>query len=162
MQALERVVFVVASTLWYVLPAWIANATPVVFGGGKPLDMGLKVRGKRLFGDNKTIKGTLSGLIAGFLIGVAQLEPLRGALLTVGAVPGDLLGSFTKRQLGLKPGDPAPLLDQLDFILGALLFASVYAPPPKCVFITAILLTLVAHLLSNLGAYALGLKSKPW
>ncbi|RLF03970.1 MAG: CDP-2,3-bis-(O-geranylgeranyl)-sn-glycerol synthase, partial [Thermoprotei archaeon] len=60
------------------------------------------------------------------------------------------------------PGDPAPILDQLLFIVVALLLASLYEPLPTYVFVTALLLTLIAHFLSNVIAYALKLKSKPW
>ena len=46
------------SAFWYILPAYLANATPVLLGGGKPLDLGLKwLDGERLFGDHKTFRG---------------------------------------------------------------------------------------------------------
>jgi hypothetical protein len=36
--ALEFIVF----AFWFVLPAYVANASPVVFGGGRPIDGGRK------------------------------------------------------------------------------------------------------------------------
>ena len=49
----------------YIFPAYAANGAPVLFGGGKPLDMGAKLNGKRIFGPNKTIRGTAPSLICG-------------------------------------------------------------------------------------------------
>ncbi len=57
-----------AETIYIYLPAYIANATPVILGGGGSLDRGRNwVDGKPVFGDHKTIRGTLSGLAAGFI-----------------------------------------------------------------------------------------------
>ena len=49
-------------TLWLFLPALLANLTPPLVRNyfkfmAKPIDMGLKFRGKRLLGNNKTIRG---------------------------------------------------------------------------------------------------------
>ena len=46
---------------------------------------------------------------------------LIGFLLGFGALLGDALGSFLKRRLGIGRGKPAPILDQLDFIIVALI-----------------------------------------
>ncbi|HDS59894.1 MAG TPA: CDP-archaeol synthase, partial [Thermoplasmatales archaeon] len=39
--------------VWLVLPAYLANASAVVLGGGTPIDFGKTWRDKRLLGDGK-------------------------------------------------------------------------------------------------------------
>jgi CDP-2,3-bis-(O-geranylgeranyl)-sn-glycerol synthase len=73
-----------AETIYIYLPAYLANAAPVVLGGGGAIDGGRKwLDGKPLFGDHKTVRGTISGLAVGTLVGLAQKMPLRGALLSM-------------------------------------------------------------------------------
>ncbi len=161
----------------FTLPAYFANASPVIFGGGKDaLDFNLSFDGERLLGKGKTIKGFLSGLIIGFLVGViVALIPLYpfnlsflvkikiGFLLSLGALIGDLFGSFVKRRMHLKSGSPSFLLDQLPFILFALLFIYPYS---LSLSITAwlfiITLSLLLHVFFNWLANKIGLKKVPW
>ena len=85
-----------------------------------------------------------------------------GFIVVVGAVLGDLFGAFIKRRIKIKPGDPAPLLDQLDFIFGAaLLTYTLWTFPLKIIFI-AVLITPPIHFIANAIAYLLGLKDKYW
>jgi len=50
---------------WLMLPAYMANPTAVVFGGGTPVDMGKNWKdGRRIFGDGKTFRGLIGGTIA--------------------------------------------------------------------------------------------------
>ena len=51
---------VVIYPLLYILPAYVANGAPVIFGGGTPLDFGRKLGGKPIFGNHKTIRGLIS------------------------------------------------------------------------------------------------------
>ncbi|MFA5869687.1 MAG: CDP-archaeol synthase, partial [Candidatus Bathyarchaeia archaeon] len=53
-------------TVWLFLPAYFANAAPVLLHGGGPLDGGRNWGdGKRMLGDHKTVWGTLSGVAVG-------------------------------------------------------------------------------------------------
>ncbi len=151
-------------TLYIYLPAYIANATPVVLGGGGSLDGDKKwLDGKPLFGDHKTVRGTLSGLAAGFLVGLIQQTPYRGAILSIGAIVGDLIGSFIKRRMNLEPGTLLPLIDQMGFIIFAVFLVSFIQNPPTWNQAIGILIaTLPIHYLTNLLAWALKLKSNPW
>lgn len=166
-------------SLAYILPAYLANSSPVIIGGGPPLDKGKNFfDGRRIFGDNKTIRGFLGGILIGTLSGllIPHIFPNLGFhkltyldciilafLLSLGAHIGDLLGSFIKRRLNLKPGAPAPLLDQAGFIVFALLLAYPYYPLITMSEIVIILMiTLIVHPASNIVAYLLGLKDKPW
>ena len=89
--------------------------------------------------------GVLNGVVIGFLLGF-------------GALVGDALGSFLKRRLGIGRGKPAPILDQLDFLVVALLFASLVVKFSPEFIVIAIVLTLIIHLIANTGAYLLGIK----
>jgi CDP-2,3-bis-(O-geranylgeranyl)-sn-glycerol synthase len=151
-------------TIYVYLPAYIANATPVVLSGGGPLDRGRNwIDGKPLFGDHKTLRGTVSGLAAGFLIGLAQGSPLRGALLSIGAIGGDLIVSFFKRRMNLEPGALLPIADQMGFIILAVILVGFTEPVPRWDQAVGILVaTLPIHYLSNLLAWGLKLKSNPW
>jgi len=151
------------------IPAYIANSIPTVFGGGRSIDFGRKfIDGERIFGANKTIRGFLSGLICGSLAAVVEDLilingfALIGIIVSLGALSGDLFGAFIKRRLKLAPGFPLPLMDQLDFIFGAMLFAyPVYNLTLGAVFLL-ILITPPFHIFTNALAYMLKLKNTFW
>ena len=150
-------------TIYAFLPAYFANATPTILGGGKPIDFKRNfIDGRRIFGDNKTVRGFISGVFAGTVVGILQKELLRGALLSFGALIGDLGGAFIKRRFGLDPGAPLPLLDQLDFVAGALILSVNFFPIDITSMILIIVLTPFIHFLTNKIAYTLKLKSRPW
>ena len=151
-------------TIYIYLPAYIANATPVLLGGGPPLDGGRTwVDDQPLFGDHKTIRGTFSGIIVGIALGILQMQPLRGVLLSVGAIGGDIVISFIKRRIKLKPGAMFPIADQMGFIVFAVLLVSLVQPSPTWERAVAILVaTLPIHYLTNVIAWALKLKRNPW
>lgn len=162
---------ILGSALWFILPAYVANATPVVLGGGRPIDAGKKFTdGRPIFGAGKTVQGFIAGLAAGTFIGLLQgiaEGPLShflalGFLLALGALLGDLLGSFIKRRLGIERGGAAPGLDQLSFVVVALLAASPLDLPSWEIVLTIIIITLPIHLATNFGGYKLGLKSRPY
>lgn len=160
----------VGEALWFILPAYFANASPVIFGGGRPIDGGRKFRdGRSIFGPGKTVRGFLGGLSVGTIIGGFQtlttndLELLPLAfLLSLGALCGDLFGSFVKRRLGFERGRPFPLLDQLGFLLFAVIFALPLRVPSLSIFIILLVITPIIHLLANCFAYSLGLKKEPY
>ena len=175
--------------IWLGLPAWVANATPVLGGGGRPIDGGRHLRdGRRLFGKGKTVRGFIVGLIFGTLTGLAQfyaapyLRPLLvmfvtitpdmdyvlsmqipvAVLMSFGALTGDLLGSFIKRRIGVESGDPSPVMDQLGFIIMALIFAAPIFEPSSVFVMILIVTTLFIHWVSNVLGYLIGLKKHPW
>ena len=152
-----------AETIYIYLPAYLANAAPVVLGGGGALDGDRKwLDGKPLFGDHKTIRGTMSGLAVGTLVGLAQKSPLRGALLSIGAIGGDIAVSFVKRRLGLKPGMLFPIADQMGFIVFAVILSSLTEPTAWERVVAILAVTLPIHYLTNVIAWLLKLKSDPW
>jgi len=145
------------------LPALVANAVPIILGGGTPIDLNRDfIDGHRFFGPNKTIRGFISGVATGTLTGAFTGQYLCGFLMASGALLGDLAGSFIKRRLNLAPGKPFPVLDQLDFVLGALVMRQPVFPVNAETALYVILLTPIAHIVTNIFAYLLGLKSVPW
>ena len=157
-----------AYPILYILPAYAANGLPVIFGGGKPLDMGIKIKGKRLFGNNKTVRGTLAALIAGIAVGAVEWPFLSymlaiSLLLAVGTIAGDLLGSFIKRRLGMGPGAEFIGMDQYGFFAVAILFALPLGHLPGAYgLLFLVLLTGALHVTTNRIAHMMNLKKVPW
>ena len=138
---------IIIQALWLVLPAYIANASALVFGGGIPIDFGKKWKdNRRILGDGKTwqglLIGTFIGMTAGFglsvvskyaviinfpitindFMGYPMMIPIIFSLC-FGALIGDIIESFFKRRIGKDRGDNWIPFDQLDFILGVLFFS---------------------------------------
>ncbi len=170
--------------IWLMVPAYISNPMAVVFGGGKPIDMGTKwLDGQRILGDGKTIRGLIGGTACGILAGILQIYVVAPAFnieivptmiavitLSFGALLGDLVKSFFKRRIGFVRGAELPLIDQLDFVAGAWILTYIFAPvwfnenfllsPP--IMITVIILTPILHRLTNIFGYIIKLKKEPW
>ena len=168
MVAKMEITQLIIETLKFIFPAYCANAIPVITGGGYPIDFGKKFfDGKPILGKNKTFRGFFSGLIVGTAVGLLESMffgyPIPfGFLLSLGALFGDLAGAFLKRRLGLAPGDLLPVIDQVDFILGAILFSFPLQILGLNLAISVLIITPPIHLLTNFAAYKLGLKSNPW
>ncbi|GAI48998.1 unnamed protein product, partial [marine sediment metagenome] len=65
----KEILDLIAWALWFILPAYVANATPVVLGGGKPIDSGKKFTdGRPIFGAGKTWRGFVSGIATGTMV----------------------------------------------------------------------------------------------
>ncbi|HIQ39179.1 MAG TPA: CDP-2,3-bis-(O-geranylgeranyl)-sn-glycerol synthase [Methanothermococcus okinawensis] len=170
------------NSLIYILPAYVANAAACVFGGGTPVDLGRYfLDGRRILGDGVTYRGFFFGLLCGCITATFESILLNldivgtsefyynlfkciyvGFLLSLGALFGDMVGSFIKRRLGIERGKPAPLLDQLDFVVFAMLFAYPFAPLTLDMVVTILVITPVIHLSSNIVAYLLGIKNMWW
>jgi len=167
----------IAAAMWFIFPAYCANAAPVIFGGGKPMDLGKTFfDGKPFLGSHKTIRGFFAGIIVGTLVGLVQTlifeqvlfqyssqfqySILLGFVLSLGALTGDLIESFIKRRLNHSPGRSLPVADQIDFILGAFLFSILVLPPSLPAALIILLITIPIHLLTNLGATLLNMKNK--
>lgn len=147
----------------YILPAYIANALPMILSGRTPIDFGIRFPdGRPIFGDHKTIRGLLVGLAAGFITAFLQNSLIIGGALTIGALLGDLGGAFIKRRLAFLPGQPFPILDQLDFIVGALLVVSLISIPDIGMVFSIVLITPIVHMFTNAFAYLLRIKDMPW
>ncbi len=169
--------------IYFMLPAYFANMSPVfgrfIFSKQvmTPIDFGVEIKGKPLFGRHKTIGGFLFGVIIALAAGYLQFllySRLKNIcfvdyrdlwldislLMGLGAMTGDLVKSFIKRRLNLKPGKPWYPFDGLDFVVGALIFVyPVYFPGwLNIIFIFSI--SLIGHVLVNWIGYLLNLRKK--
>ena len=99
----------------------VANGAPVVARrllGDRlsfPLDGHARfIDGRPLLGASKTIRGLVVSVVATSILALLlRMRLSTGILVGVGAMSGDLLSSFTKRRLGLKPSSRATGLDQI-------------------------------------------------
>ncbi|MCJ2513429.1 MAG: CDP-2,3-bis-(O-geranylgeranyl)-sn-glycerol synthase [Candidatus Thermoplasmatota archaeon] len=137
----------VIQAFWLILPAYIANASALLLGGGLPIDFGKKWSdGTRILGNGKTWRGlfigTFIGMTSGFGFSIIskfafnidfpiKINDFTGFPLMIpilfslcfGALMGDIIESFFKRRIGKKRGENWIPFDQLDFILGVLFFS---------------------------------------
>ena len=181
-----KLLVAVLAAVYFMLPAYVANLSGLAFGGGTSVDGGRECKdGRRLIGNGVTWKGLQNGTIIGTLVGVilgiigtfyGDLSTLTGGiidlhvygsifgglilgfLMAFGALLGDAVGSFLKRRIGLDRGAPAPLMDQLDFVIGALILSLLVVQISWKFFIVIAVLSLVLHLGSNTFAYLIGMK----
>ncbi len=165
----------------FILPAYIANAAPVILGGKTPIDLGQKMNDKkRILGKGKTIRGfiagVLAGTVAGFFLSVYVAEFMTHApfndkiiisfFLSLGAMSGDAIGSFIKRRIGIESGNESLVTDQLLFLGVALLFSyPFYTGKVELQLVDVAVLAIVTfflHVAFNRIAHAAKLKKVPW
>jgi len=162
----------IVEAMKFIFPAYCANAVPVLAGGGQPMDFGKNFfDGKPVLGKNKTFRGFFFGLAIGIFVGAVEslvfgypfpFSVLFSVLAPLWALCGDLAGAFLKRRLGIAPGDLLPIIDQIDFVVGALLFSLPLAIMYWELAVAVIIITPPIHLLTNFLAYKLKLKKNPW
>ena len=158
----------IIEALIFIFPAYCANAAPVLAGGGSLLDFGKKfLDGKPIFGKNKTFRGFFFGLAIGVIVGLVENVlfgyPLLFSVLSpLGALVGDLSGAFLKRRLNIAPGGLFPVIDQIDFVIGALLFSLPLSMIYWELAVAVLIITPPIHLFTNFLAYKLKLKNNPW
>lgn len=175
---------------WFFLPAGIANMTPIFAAHmpvikklDYPMDFFRTFRGKRVFGEHKTWRGLITGVIFGTLtlwlqvlavqhsawltdatssIGYESLSVLvLGPLFGLGALLGDAIESFFKRQIGRKPGEGWFPFDQTDYIIGGAIATMPFVQLTIAQYGLLIILWLVIHVVASAIGYTLGLKERP-
>lgn len=180
---------IIIIALYFFLPAYLANMAPVfaakIFGRhfAAPIDGGRNYRGKRIFGDHKTWRGLVAGIVLAILtvyiqrllfersLAFRQISMIDyakhsvlilGFLFGFGALAGDAIKSFFKRQIGKEPGAAWPGFDQLDFVVGGLLAVAIVFPTPLIIVLILLIISPVLHLLVNIIGHKLKLKDNPW
>lgn len=168
-RGMDATIQLIIEALKFAFPAYCANAVPVLAGGGLPIDFEKKfIDGKPIFGKNKTFKGFFSGLAVGTAVGLLEsivfpeYPPLFGFLASLGALIGDLAGAFIKRRFGIAPGERLLVVDQIDFITGAIIFALPLKALDLGLALAVLIITIPIHMLTNFAAYKMGLKKNPW
>lgn len=152
-----------------------------------PLDGGATWRGRRLLGDNKTVRGALV-MIGGCLAATLALSAwpwwweqalpgeltehgpvLVGLLVGVGIVIGELPNSLAKRQLGVAPGTRRGgtvggafvALDQFDLALGVWVALLPLWIMPLGTLLVAVVAVTVLHLVINVIGFRIGARAAP-
>jgi CDP-2,3-bis-(O-geranylgeranyl)-sn-glycerol synthase len=172
----------VLQTLWFFVPAYLANMAPVLVQGhfpglDRPLDGGRMLWGERLLGAHKTWRGLVAGTVVGLGVFAGQrllydagwlraLAPIDygdtslalGLLLGLGTGVGDAVKSLFKRRLAIAPGEPWVCFDQLDFMVGACVFALPFYAPPMLAFLLCLPIVVTGSIVVTILGYELGLK----
>jgi CDP-2,3-bis-(O-geranylgeranyl)-sn-glycerol synthase len=170
------------AVLYFFVPAYIANMSPVFVHGhfeslAAPLDGGRTFHGKRIFGDHKTWRGLLAGIVTAVVVfelqrllyarGIApslaaidySAHPvLPGLLMGLGTGVGDAAKSFFKRRVGIAPGASWPVFDQIDFLVGAYAFVAPIYAAPLILVLMCLPLVAAGAIVTTIIGYNLGLK----
>ena len=176
--------------LWFFLPAGLANASPVIANKipllshlGMPIDQGKHFRGKRIFGNHKTLRGLLVGVLTGVATCLLQGFVYRhifwvrdmslisyesyatcfaiGLALGFGALAGDAIKSFFKRQFSVPSGKAWFPFDQIDYIVGGLILSSIIVDLPHSAYWWIGLVWFLLHPVATFVGWLLGLKDSP-
>ena len=170
----------IAQTAWF--------HSPRSCGFAAPLDGGITLRGRRVLGDHKTLRGfvvivpaaALAFAALSTLAGEASrhflwaLSPAQygalGAWAALGFMAGELPNSFVKRQLGIAPGGAASsragalvqfVIDRVDSGIGMLAAVSVAVPTPALTWPFVLLAGAPLHWGFSIVMHQLGLKARP-
>ena len=176
--------------LWFFLPAGMANMMPIPTAAipklkelNTPIDFGKTFRGNRIFGSHKTWRGLAVGIVFSTLtlwlqqllvihsswlqiwtsqVDYAQLPTLvLGPLFAFGALGGDAIESFFKRQIGIPPGNGWFPFDQTDYIIGAAIISIPFVALSLVQYVALILFWFVVSAVASVIGYLLGLKERP-
>ncbi|HSX31625.1 MAG TPA: CDP-archaeol synthase [Candidatus Saccharimonadales bacterium] len=176
--------------LWFFAPAAVANVVPIFAAAlpplkryDAPMDFGKTYHGKRILGDHKTWRGLIAGVIFATLtlvvqqflfdnvtwvrtltdqVDYAHLPTLvLGPLFAIGALGGDALESFFKRQRNVAPGHGWFPFDQIDYIIGGAVVTMPFVSLTIVQYLWLILLWLIIHVISTYLGWLMGLKERP-
>jgi len=181
----QAVAFVIPVTLAGLIHIAVIKLDLFAALGRCPLDQHLTLRGRRLLGQNKTLRGALimtgaTSLMTGLLAQTAAplyqrlaICPFQvshpwlwGLLVGAGYWLGELPNSFVKRQLDIAPGAMAAgttgivfwLVDQLDSVAGVFLLLSIVWRPDALLIVIVAAMALLLHPLVAALMVALRLK----
>jgi CDP-2,3-bis-(O-geranylgeranyl)-sn-glycerol synthase len=173
--------------LYLLLPAFAANMLPQLASFlnifkefNYPIDFSMKVFGKRIFGANKTWRGFIVGVAGSIIVAIIQyffdswdiikiseLEGFNqflffGFLAGTGALVGDAIESLIKRQLNIASGRPFVPFDQIDYLIGFLLFTNflINWSWPEIIFI--LFCGAILNPIANSIAYIFKIKKTYW
>ena len=164
--------FRVLQLVYFMAPAYLANMAPPFVrywkGWNRPIS-------RRWLGAHKTVLGFAAGVLAATLVTFVQWLvgwsgsivayddwAVLGVLFGTGAMAGDCAKSFFKRRLGVEPGRPWIPFDQLDFVLGALVFVGTRVTLAWADVLVILLLSFCGNILVNHLGYWLGVRDTRW
>ncbi|MBI2654417.1 CDP-2,3-bis-(O-geranylgeranyl)-sn-glycerol synthase [Candidatus Woesearchaeota archaeon] len=180
----ESLVTFLVKCFYLMLPAYFANMAPVIVKKinllAFPIDFNKRIGNKPILGKNKTFRGLIFGVIFAIIVAYLQFllygaELFRnfsflnyqnwllfGFLMGLGALVGDLAKSFIKRRLGLKPSERFVPVDQIDFVIGALVFVMPLLEITFKIFLTSLILSFVLDIIINHIAFHLRVRNEKW
>ncbi|PIN79202.1 hypothetical protein COV16_04930 [Candidatus Woesearchaeota archaeon CG10_big_fil_rev_8_21_14_0_10_34_8] len=172
--------------LYLMIPGAVANMAPVLAKKinflNYPIDFNKKYKNKPIFGSHKTYRGFFFGILAAIVFTYFQKLLYKystfqqisffnfnetsfiliGFLIGFGVLFGDLIESFFKRRANLKPGAVWFPWDQLDLVIGALIFISFVKIPTWQMILFFLIVAPLFHIFFNHLGYWLGIKSSKW
>lgn len=173
--------------VYLAIPAFLANMAPIIANKlnwfsalDKPIDFNKKIFDKRLFGEHKTFRGLVVGVIFSTLTTLLQfilnkynvinfsifnsllLTLSFGVLTGAGVIIGDMIESSIKRQINIKPGRPFFPFDQIDYIIGFIIFTYPIINWELNQIIFLLIFSSIAHPLVNIIAYVFKIKKTYW
>lgn len=185
-----RMVHDIFLAFWFLLPAALANASPIISAKisllqwwDEPIDAGKQYKGRYIFGPHKTWRGLVVGMAVATIVLWLQVLLFRhfawlqvategvnyvslpvlllGPLFGLGALGGDAIESFFKRRAGIASGKSWFLFDQLDYVVGAILVSLPFVTLRWQVYVWMVGLWFGAHLLVSYLGWLVGLKKSP-
>jgi CDP-2,3-bis-(O-geranylgeranyl)-sn-glycerol synthase len=180
---MEYIVTIILQSLWFSVPMYLANMAPVLVKHvpflNIPIDLGKTFRGKPIFGSHKTFRGFFFGILIAIVVVAVQtylfgrggfweyvsivpyemsLVVLLGFLFGFGTLVGDAIESFFKRRVGIEPGGSWLFFDQVDYIVGALIFVAPIVVPSLAHIATMLVLGVLFSFASSYIGFHVGLK----
>jgi CDP-2,3-bis-(O-geranylgeranyl)-sn-glycerol synthase len=176
-------------SFWFMLPVAFSNVTPILVARipglarfDAPLDDGRTWHGQAIFGPHKTWRGLFGGMVlAGVVFSLQQLAAahwgwamtvsgevrydhlplILGPLLGFGALGGDAIESFFKRQRGVPSGESWIPFDQLDYIIGGVVVSLLFVRFSLAQYLWIFVIWFLIHLGASYAGWRLGLKERP-
>ena len=171
----------VLRVMWIGLAGGIANTIPPMVSRifpyfSQPVDLHKKIGGKRIFGDHKTFRGFIFGVLSSHLVFTWQYYFVQanpesylssiapefvgfpiyfGALMGFASLGGDALKSFVKRRFDIAPGRPWPPFDQIDWVLGILVALAFFIDLSLIFVFLALLIGIFLHIVTKIIGYFL-------
>lgn len=168
----------ILASIVFFLPAYFANAMPVIASGLDLFPSLAKPINKKVFGESKTYRGFFVGILGALIIGFIQFgfslysfstwqnnlmfTLLLSFYLGLGALTGDLIKSYFKRRIGKKSGESWIIFDQIDYVIGGLLIGSLIVVPTLELIIILLIISPLFALGANVIAYKLKIKKVWW
>jgi CDP-2,3-bis-(O-geranylgeranyl)-sn-glycerol synthase len=181
---MEELALFLLKCFYLMMPAYFANMAPVMVKRINlfvyPIDFGKTINSKPILGQNKTFRGLVFGVIFAVIMAYIQfllynVESfsnisflsyenwlLFGFLMGFGSLFGDLVKSFFKRRIGIKPGERFIPFDQTDFVIGALVFIIPVLDLTLAIFLTSLMQSFVLHIIVNHISFWLKIRNEKW
>lgn len=160
--------FETAQLVYLLLPAYLANMAPPFVkywpGWNHPIS-------ERLLGSHKTVIGFVFGVAMAMMTSLVQSRlqwhgalidytdwPVLGLAIGLGTMGGDTLKSMLKRRIGIAPGESWIPADQLDYVMGTLIFLWPWISLTWQQVLLVFTISFAGHIAVNHLAFRLGMR----